>query len=95
LSGIRSGGIWSGLNRLLGLLNGHLKPLDFKKIQNEQAPQLTDAVYLTENKFSVARCEGEHLACSPCGKVAGREHCHRVAGPGGAAVALAKNSFPL
>ena len=39
----------------------------------------------------MARCEGEHLECSPCGKVAGRERCHRLAGPGGAAVALAEN----
>lgn len=38
-----------------------------------------------------ARCVGEHLECSPCGKVAGRERCHRLAGPGGAAVALAEN----
>lgn len=39
----------------------------------------------------MARCEGEHLVCSPCGKVAGRERCHRLAEPGGAAVALAEN----
>lgn len=31
------------------------------------------------------------MECSPCGKVAGRERCHRLAGPGGAAVALAEN----
>jgi len=51
---------------------------------------MTGAVGVTEKKFSGARCEGEHLECSPCGKVAGREQCHRLAGPGGAAVALAE-----
>jgi len=32
---------------------------------------------------------GEHLVCSPCGEVAGRAIRSRLAGPGGAAVALA------
>ena len=42
---------------------------------------MTGAVFVTEKKSSVARCEGEHLVCSPCGKVAGREQCHHLAGP--------------
>ena len=41
-----------------------------------------------------ARCEGEHLVCSPCGKVAGCERfAQRLAGPGGAAVALAESTL--
>ena len=44
----------------------------------------------SEINFPLAKCGGEHLVCSPCGKVAGRERCHQLAGPGGAAVALAE-----
>ena len=33
---------------------------------------------------------GEHLECSPCGILACRERSHRLAGSGGAAVALTK-----
>ena len=36
---------------------------------------------------------GEHLGCSPCGVGAGRERGHRLAWPGGAAVALAKSTL--
>jgi hypothetical protein len=36
---------------------------------------------------------GEHLECSPCGKVASRALVSRLAGPGGAAVALAKHGL--
>jgi hypothetical protein len=54
---------------------------------------MTGAVGRAENKFSIARCMGEHLGCNPCGKVAGREQCHRLAGPGGAAVALAETTL--
>ena len=39
----------------------------------------------------MARREGEHLVCSPCGEVAGRARMAQLAGPGGAAVALAGN----
>ena len=41
----------------------------------------------------MARWEGDHLECSPCGKVAGRELCQRLAWPGGAAVALAESTL--
>lgn len=36
-----------------------------------------------------ARWVGEHLVCSPCGRVASRARWQRLAGSGGAAVALA------
>ena len=35
---------------------------------------------------------GEHLECSPCGGLACRERSHRLAGSGGAAVALTKRA---
>ena len=41
----------------------------------------------------LARWEGDHLGCSPCGKAAGRDQCHRLAWPGGAAVALAESNL--
>ena len=36
---------------------------------------------------------GEHLECSPCGKLASRALVSRLAWPGGAAVALAKRGL--
>ena len=41
----------------------------------------------------VASGLGEHLECSPCGNVASRALVSRLAGPGGAAVALAIDGF--
>ena len=39
---------------------------------------------------------GANIWCaSPCGGLAGREQCHQMAGPGGAAVALAENNLEL
>ena len=38
---------------------------------------------------------GEHLECSPCGVLACRERSHRLAGSGGAAVALAEKERGL
>ena len=38
---------------------------------------------------------GEHLECSPCGGLACRERSHRLAGSGGAAVALAEKEIGL
>jgi hypothetical protein len=38
-------------------------------------------VRLTRARFLPARLVGEHLVCSPCGKVASRDSCHRLAGP--------------
>ncbi len=45
------GGLCSGLDRLLGLLNRHVKPQNFKNKQSEQAPQSTDAIFVTEEKI--------------------------------------------
>lgn len=54
---------------------------------------MTTSVGGAENSnFPLARCGGEHLGCNPCGKVAGCEQGHRLAGPGGVAVALAETS---
>jgi len=49
---------------------------------------------MAEAAASMARCLGEHLECSPCGEDAGRERvARRLAGPGGAAVALAESTW--
>ena len=43
-------------------------------------------------QYPTARCEGDHLECNPCGKVACCEHRHQLAWPGGVAVALAEST---
>jgi hypothetical protein len=68
-----------------------------KNDQTEQAPTNPQGSgFVRQGRklhFQKARREGEHLGCSPCGKVAGREQCHRLALPGGAAVALAESAL--
>jgi hypothetical protein len=43
--------------------------------------QMREASAIKTGLNPVARWEGDHLGCNPCGKLAGRELCHRVACP--------------
>ena len=72
------------------------KPQDIKTIRADGANANRVAQGVSGgrdgNEYPTARCEGEHLECNPCGKVACSERRHLLAWPGGVAVALAEST---
>ena len=58
----------------------------------DQSKRLIAAVCAGTKRNLQASFAGEHLECSPCGGLACRERSHRLAGSGGAAVALTKRA---
>jgi hypothetical protein len=66
---------------LLGFLEGMYNLGISKNRRIQKTFRAEGIVWLTKTRFLPASCVGEHLVCSPCGKVAGRESCHRLAGP--------------